>query len=531
MFRLLRFVQFVKKLAKTWQGLFGVLLLVAFILVALFPFMFTSYNALGENPENPNVFLAGKIAAPSWLRSFPQYLGGIPSLSENTQFVEDPGLPKLKEWAPDGEWAFSADQGFTCRPSELGYPDELKVAWNTHPLKNGSIAVEYSSLAREVESSNSTPFAELSLSFFFPYEGPPARWTGNFEIMVSGSLKETGFLKVPITIRVFAQPENGSRFTLWRKTFIKPTGWVYPQLSRESSVSYLDSDSYEMRSADPRFAMPNDPVRQVFSVTPGAYVYGFEIYANNTLTATDEATSIVMLDDLMLDTLGTSWGLLGTDERGRDIFAQLVYGTRISLYVGVLVAVLSISIGLVVGLASGYMGGAVDQIAMRANDLLLVLPGLPMLIVLVAVLGARLENLIIFMGLLGWNGFARLVRSQTLSLKERPFVEAAKASGAGTAHILISHIVPNVMSLIYITLATSVPGAVTAEAALSFLGFYDPARMSWGRMLREATDAGALNAWWWIMPPGLMISLLAVAFIVLGFALDDVLNPKLRMRR
>jgi peptide/nickel transport system permease protein len=186
---------------------------------------------------------------------------------------------------------------------------------------------------------------------------------------------------------------------------------------------------------------------------------------------------------------------------------------------------------LVVGLASGYLGGAVDQITMRVNDLMLVLPGLPMLIVLVAVLGARLENLIIFMGLLGWNGFARMVRSQALTLKERPFVEAAKAAGAGTPHILVSHILPNVMSLVYITLATSVPGAVTAEAALSFLGFYDPMRMSWGRMLREAVDAGALNAWWWIVPPGLMISLLAVAFIILGFALDDVLNPKLRMRR
>jgi peptide/nickel transport system permease protein len=95
----------------------------------------------------------------------------------------------------------------------------------------------------------------------------------------------------------------------------------------------------------------------------------------------------------------------------------------------------------------------------------------------------------------------------------------------------VSHILPNVMALVYISLATSVPGAVTAEAALSWLGFYDPLRMSWGRMLNEATGAGALNAWWWIVPPGLLISILAVAFIVLGFALDDVLNPKLRVRR
>jgi peptide/nickel transport system permease protein len=164
--------------------------------------------------------------------------------------------------------------------------------------------------------------------------------------------------------------------------------------------------------------------------------------------------------------------------------------------------------------------------------MLLVLPTLPLLIVMVAVLGANLNNLILLLGLLGWMGFARTVRSQVLSLKERPFVEAAIAIGAGKTHIIIKHILPNVMSLVYVSLATAVPGNIVAEAALSWLGFYDPNVMSWGRMLHDVQNtAGAIYNWWWVIPPGLCIAVLAVSFIMIGYALDEALNPRLRMRR
>jgi len=276
-----------------------------------------------------------------------------------------------------------------------------------------------------------------------------------------------------------------------------------------------------------------DPValRNLFKSMPGKYIYGIEItFIDNFAYDTDVVVN-VYIDNFGLFLDGTSFGILGTDHLGRDLFAQLIYGTRISLYVGILVALLSVAIGLVVGLFAGYVGGAADQLLMRINDLMLVMPGLPLLIVLVAVLGARIENLIILLGLLGWNGFARVVRSQVLSLKERPFVEAARAAGAGTWHIIFRHILPNVMSLAYISLASSVPGAITAEAALAWLGFSDPTRMSWGRMLHDVFEAGATRNWWWIIPPGLAISLVAMAFILLGYALDEILNPKLRMRR
>jgi peptide/nickel transport system permease protein len=529
-FRLKRFGLFIKKLLSTWHGALGLGLIIMFAAVAIFAPFLTPYTPLGQDQHNPNLFLAGDRAAPSWLQFVPTFLGGNPTLSENLEFIKNPGLPKLTDWSDDGEWYFESDQGFTVSPSDIGFPAEMKEGWFRQTPQNGSIAVEYS---RESSSPNSTLVATLYSNTHYPYAGDPKRWSANFEAKVVGTTN--GSLAVPVTLRFFIQAEGGQRFALYRQSFTSPTPqtaqWVFPQISWESAVSYMDSRSAQLGYVEPRFAVPNDPILLTFTKTPGTYLYGVEIYMNDTAGYNSPAYTRVYLDDMSFDTLGTSWGVLGTDNLGRDIFSQLVYGTRISLYVGILVSVLAVVIGLSVGLASGYVGGIPDQITMRINDLLLVLPGLPFLIVLIAVLGARLENLIIFMGLLGWNGFARVVRSQTLSLRERPFVEAAKAAGASTSHIIVNHILPNVMALVYITLATSVPAAVTSEAALSYLGFFDPQRMSWGRMLREVTEAGATTAWWWILPPGLLISLLAVAFILLGFALDDVLNPKLRVRR
>ncbi|MCZ2809772.1 MAG: ABC transporter permease, partial [Candidatus Bathyarchaeota archaeon] len=183
------------------------------------------------------------------------------------------------------------------------------------------------------------------------------------------------------------------------------------------------------------------------------------------------------------------------------------------------------------GIVSGYVGRIVDEVLMRFSDMLLVLPGLPLLIVLISVLGTSLWNIIFIIGVLGWMGFARVVRSQTLSLKERPFVEAAKAVGAGRLHIIVKHILPNVVSLIYVSLALAVPTAIILEAALSWLGLFDPSVMSWGRMLRDAQANNGIEMLWWIIPPGISIALVSLSFILLGYALDEILNPKLRRRR
>jgi len=381
------------------------------------------------------------------------------------------------------------------------------------------------------------------------------RLAGREYVWIDGSAGNV--LKVPISFKMFIIPANSSMtdasgiypppYVLYRSA--PPTGFyidAYGDLGNPGGVYIVDAFSglkdlggwmISKESRASRTSLINDEdslkIDQVFDLRPGRYVVGFEITFLDIIPefSNDTVSTTVNLDDVDLKLMGTAYGILGADQEGRDLFGQLVWGARVSLYIGLLVALISVSIGLVVGLVAGYVGGAADQLLMRFNDLLLVLPGLPLLIVLVAVIGARIENLVFLLGILGWNGFARVVRSQVLSLRERNFVEAAKAAGAGTGHILLRHILPSVMSLVYISLATAVPGAITAEAALAWLGFYDPSRMSWGRMLHECFAAGATKNWWWIVPPGICIALIAVSFILLGYALDEILNPKLRIRK
>jgi len=234
---------------------------------------------------------------------------------------------------------------------------------------------------------------------------------------------------------------------------------------------------------------------------------------------------------LTMSLFGNSFGLLGSDAQGADIFSQLLYGARLSLMVGLVATGIGIGLGLVIGLMAGFLGKAVDEILMRFTDMMLVIPSLPLLIVLATVLGSSLLNIIIILGFLGWMGFARLVRSQVLSLRERPFIEAAKASGAGTGYILSRHIFPNIVGLTYVNLALSVPAAIVGEAALSFLGLGDNSAITWGKMLELANESHGGLAWWWVVPPGVGIALLSLAFILVGYSLDELFNPRLRRRR
>jgi peptide/nickel transport system permease protein len=223
---------------------------------------------------------------------------------------------------------------------------------------------------------------------------------------------------------------------------------------------------------------------------------------------------------------------LGTDDLGKDVFAGMVIGSRISLLVGLAATVISMVIGALIGIVSGYYGKTVDTLLMRFTDIFLVIPWLPLMLVMAALLGPSLGNIIFVIGITGWAGTARIIRSQTLSIKERPYVERARAIGSGDLHIMLHHILPNVFPLIFANTILVAAVAILSETTLSFLGMGDPTRLSWGMMLHFAFEMGAVSfgAWWWLIPPGVCVVLVVLGFTFIGYALDEVLNPKLRRR-
>jgi len=224
---------------------------------------------------------------------------------------------------------------------------------------------------------------------------------------------------------------------------------------------------------------------------------------------------------------------LGTDNFGRSVLALVIVGTRISLLVGFTAAFGAMLIGAAVGITSGYFGGSKIDVALNAfTNWFLVLPWVALAIVIATVVGPTLMNVIIVIAITSWASTARIVRSQALSVKERPFVERSRALGASHWHIITRHILPNVFPVLFANAVLMVALAILSETTLSILGLGDPIAISWGRIIEEAFTNGALTAgwWWWLIPPGLAILAVTLSFTMVGYALDEVLSPRLRAR-
>ncbi len=491
-FNLRRLWGFVRVLLKNRMSTAGLILLIISAGMVLSAFVFY--------PTNPQqVIVGGSNVPPQWMSNFPEGY----YLSRNMVVANDQGF-KL----PSGlqEWTYHYD------PAAQPY---LSIAWS--PVSQSP--TEGSILVRSISSSSLT--MSIEKTFFYPYRGPPQSFVDEgFQVQTHGSN-----MTRPLQVELFIQRGNDR---------------VYPLWNNSEAVGLNDiwtSPSYPVDSDQPAFATltsSRTPAQLTFAQDVFSQTTNYTLGVSVTFPAS-KCTSInpcsVNITNLGLKLYGTSYGLLGTDFYGLDLFGQLLWGAKVSLFVGLVAASIGIFLGLVVGLIAGYKTGVVDESLMRFTDAMLVLPGLPLLLVLVSVLGPSLLNIIILIGFLGWMGFARVIRSQVLSLKERPFIEAARASGAGTGRILTTHIFPNVVSLTYVNLALAVPGAILTEAALSFLGLGDPQTISWGQILDRANELGASSIWWWEVPPGLAIALVSLSFVLVGYALDEIFNPKLRKRR
>jgi peptide/nickel transport system permease protein len=238
--------------------------------------------------------------------------------------------------------------------------------------------------------------------------------------------------------------------------------------------------------------------------------------------------------------------LFGTDELGRDLLNLTLHGATVSMVIGFLATIVTIVLGGLIGIVSGFVGGWIDSVLMRITDFFLVLPTFVLALILAPIIGdligadfellgikATLLVIVIVIGVTSWASTARIIRSQTLSVKERMFVDRARVIGSGSGHIMRRHILPNVTNLIVANTVLTFAGAVFTETTLSFIGLGDPFQPSWGEILNAAQESGApgLGAWWYIAPPAACVVLVILAFTLVGNALDEILNPKGAGRR
>ena len=227
---------------------------------------------------------------------------------------------------------------------------------------------------------------------------------------------------------------------------------------------------------------------------------------------------------------GKVYGIMGTDDLRRDLAIGLLWGAPVALFIGLTVSVAAILIGLLYGVVAGYKGNRTDEGLMRINDIFYSLPTLPLLVILSITIGRSIFLITGFLVIFGWVGMAKISRSLTLQIKSLQYIEAARLMGQSDTKIIFKHIIPQLLPLTFASIAIAVPGAILTEAALSFLGLGDPTIPTWGQILHDAYSAGAMSRglWWWVVPPGLMITITGLAFVLIGNALDNVVNVRSR---
>ncbi len=333
-----------------------------------------------------------------------------------------------------------------------------------------------------------------------------------------------GLTAIPIKLQ-FNQPLGEAIL----KKLVKPVAGENASLSLENkfSIKALSVVPFIFMKATPAIGNATAPTLK------GTYTFVVSVIVKGNGTMTEENRP-----EITIRFPGAAYGLLGTDSRGRDNLYTILLGSQLALLLGFTYSVAAVIIGVIYGATSGFMRGSgrmwVDEAMQRVNEVLYALPVLPFLIMfsyylrVVYKVQPNIFHIAAMLLIFGWTGVAIVTRSMALSIMGQPYIEAAVAVGASGKRILFRYVLPQLVPYTFAAMALSIPGAILMEAGLSFLGLTDPNMPSWGRMIYEAQNA--LKAWWWILPPGLMITLTAVAFAFIGTALDTIVNPKLRGR-
>jgi peptide/nickel transport system permease protein len=278
------------------------------------------------------------------------------------------------------------------------------------------------------------------------------------------------------------------------------------------------------------FAYTVDPTRpqiMMFSNTEENKVLKGRYVIRNTFYLFNPSDTVV---DSGVILGGKVYGIMGTDDLRRDLGIGLLWAAPVALFIGLTVSVAAILIGLLYGVVAGYKGNRTDEGLMRINDIFYSLPTLPLLVILSVTIGRSIFLITGFLVIFGWVGMAKISRSLALQIKSLQYIEAARLMGQSDTKIIFKHIIPQLLPLTFASIAIAVPSAILGEAALSFLGLGDPSIPTWGQILHDAHSAGAMSRglWWWIVPPGMMIAITGLAFVLIGNALDSIVNVRAR---
>ena len=502
-------------------GLLGIVVIFGFVVLAIGAPLFVQYD---PSPSNK---VAPPFLAPGWMQVFD------PGSVETDQYLPDPTLSQvysptdpaqtnhIQFYGPSTYGNSSYFEGSHHIATSDDDQNYVQLSWTHHAGDRPDFVLPFPA---ESDMPDTEQFVYFTQTFNWPFNRVPSDVivSFNFSTYLTGDFasKTEGELMFKVYVWLI-DPSNN-----WRMIYKS-----YPPYTSGIQHRVIDLNFFDLKAVwggmvdtgtgaeDPHnnvtFAIGLAPTKNFF--------LNYDEY-NGTVSARFQSVSLIAYGDY--------FGILGTTDKGADAWSQLVYGTRISLTIGILATALSTFVGVTIGLVAGYYGGKIDEVLMRIVDFLLVIPGLPLMMVLAAFLGPTIQNIIIVIAILGWTGTSRLIRSQVMSEKNKAYVESAKAIGASDLHILARHVFPNVRGILFADITLGVVGAILSESGLSFLGLTDPSEPSWGRMLADAQGAGGFSngAWWVVVFPGLAITLLSLAFTFVGHTLDQVLNPRLRER-
>ena len=504
-----------KLFMKSKLGVVGLAIILFFLFIAVFAPFLTSNNPIYGTG------VSADFSVPAWATVLPQYSN----------------FPATENFVPNGALATQSDLAHWTLQAP-GSPAGVASFSNTAANATyDALGINQTFVPKQTAANQLVPGQRvLNLSQTFSFSGTAPT---QFTIMTEAQVTRLDNVSVLYINYLVSSPA---------KTFSLGSSSFFPIATE---IAFRQGDVGNLRnitlssllipaSGNSQFPLAGNPGKIIFNAS-GTYTFTVQLVA---LATGGSASYSINLHNVVFHSVGSTYGLLGTDDGGRDLWSQFVYGAQISFLVGVVSAAGSVAVGSIVGLIAGLEGGWIDEVVSRITDFFLVIPFLPLAIVVIFILG---QNTLLYKSIyywiillfvaLSWPTVTRIVRSQVLTVKERQFVEASRALGGSNAHIMRKHILPNVLGLVYAQMALLVPGFILTEAALDFLAIstHPLGTITWGTMLTNAlayalTDASHQYVWWWFLPPGIAIAALSLAWVMVGYALDGVFNPKLRKR-